>query len=201
MPVFDVLLRPRRSLVRSTVLSVVCSAVPLAVALVWVSLPVRWWTLVASLVVLLAVLVGVLFVRLGQAFLGIDADSVVLNAVLSPSRRIPRDRVHRIVVAPTYGATSDRATRELLAFDADGGHLFRMRGDVWGEAALDRVVETLDVPAEHERRAVHVREFSRRWPASRSWYERRTGVLVVGAAAACIVVGLLAVETVGLLTR
>lgn len=200
-PVFDVVLRPRRSLVRSTALSVLCSAVPLAVALVWVSLPVRWWTLVASLVVVLAVLVGVLFVRLGQAFLGIDADAVVINAVLSPSRRIARARVHRVVVAPVYGASPDRATRELLAFDAGDGHLFRMRGDVWGEPALDRVVEALDVPVEHERRPVHVREAARRWPSSRTWYERRAGVLLVGAAAACVVAGLLAVETVGLLAR
>ncbi|WIE74738.1 hypothetical protein [Curtobacterium sp. MCSS17_007] len=200
-PVFDVFLRPRRSLVRSTVLSVVCSAVPLAVALVWVSLPVRWWTLVASLVVVAAVLVGVLFVRLGQAFLGIDADSVVLNAVLTPNRRIARERVRRIVVAPTYGTSPDRTTRELLAFDADGTHLFRMRADVWGDAALDRVLDTLDVPVEHERRPVHVREASRRWPGSRTWYERRSGVLAVVAAAVCIVVGLVAVETVDLLTR
>ncbi|PZF58898.1 hypothetical protein DEJ23_03730 [Curtobacterium sp. MCSS17_008] len=200
-PVFDVLLRPRRSLVRSTVLSVVFSAVPLAVALVWVSLPVRWWPLVASLVVVLAVLVGVLFVRLGQAFLGIDSDSVVLNAVLTPNRRIARDRVQRIVVAPTYGASADRTTRELLAFDADGVHLFRMGADVWGDAALDRVLETLDVPVEHERRPVDVREATRRWPGSRTWYERRAGVLAIGAVAVCIVAGLVAVETVGALTR
>ncbi len=200
-PVYDVVLRPRRSLVRSTVLSIVCSAVPLAVALVWVSLPERWWALVAGLVVALAVLVGALFVRLGQAFLGIDDDVVVLHAVLSPNRRIARERVHRLVVAPTYGASTERTARELLAFDASGAHLFRLRGDVWGDRALDRVVEALDVPVEHERRPVHVREVARRWPASRTWYERRGGVLLVGVAAVCIVAGLLAVETVGLLTR
>ena len=200
-PAYDVVLRPRRSLVRSTVLSVVCSAVPLAVALVWVSLPERWWGLVAGLVVALAVLVGVLFVRLGQAFLGIDAQAVALNAVLTPNRRVARHRVHRIVVAPTYGSSADRTTRELLAFDADGAHLFRLRGDVWGDAALDRVVEALDVPVEHERRPVHAREVTRRWPASRTWYERRGGVLVIGAVAVCVVAGLLTVETVGLLTR
>ncbi|MDB6425652.1 hypothetical protein [Curtobacterium sp. 20TX0008] len=200
-PVHDVVLRPRRSLVRSTVLSVVCSAVPLAVALVWASLPERWWVLVAGLVVSVAVLVGVLFVRLGQAFLGIDADVVALNAVLTPNRRIARERIDRLVVTPTYGASPDRTTRELLAFDADGTHLFRLRGDVWGDDALDRVVEVLGVPVEHERRPVHVREATRRWPTSRTWYERRGGVLAVGAATACIVAGLLAVEAVGLLTR
>ncbi|MET3636895.1 hypothetical protein [Curtobacterium oceanosedimentum] len=200
-PVYDVVLRPRRSLVRSTVLSVVCSAVPLAVALVWVSLPERWWALVAGLVVALAVALGVLFVRLGQAFLGIDADVVVLNAVLSPDRRVARARIDRLVIAPTYATSPDRTARELLAFDADGAHLFRLRGDVWGDGALDRVVEVLGVPVEHERRPVHVREVARRWPTSRTWYERRGGVLLVAVAAACIVAGLLAVETVGLLTR
>lgn len=200
-PVFDVLLRPRRSLVRSTVLSVVCSAVPLAVALAWVSLPVRWWTLVVPVVLVLAVLVCALFVRLGQAYLGIDAQSVVLRAVLTPNRHVARDRLHRLVVATTYGASADRTTRELLAFDADGGHLFRMRGDVWGESALDRVLEALDLPVEHDRRPVHTRELARRWPASRTWYERRAGVLVVALLTVGIGVALLAVETVELLAR
>lgn len=200
-PVYDVLLRPRRSLVRSTALSVACSAVPLAVALVWVSLPVRWWALVATLVVVLGVLVSALFVRLGQAYLGIDAGSVALHAVLTPSRRIDRARVDRLVVATTYGASADRTARELMAFDAEGRHLFRVRSDVWGEPAIDRVLETLDVPVDHERRPVHVRELARRWPASRTWYERRAGVLVVALATVCVVAGLLAVETVGLLAR
>lgn len=198
-PVFDVVLRPRRSLVRSTVLSVVFSAVPLAVALVWVSLPMRWWALVATVVVVAAVLVGVLFVRLGAAFLGIDARSVVVHGVVTPNRRIDRDRVHRAVLATVYDASPDRTSRQLLVLDADDTVLLRMRGAVWGEEALDRVLTALDVQVEEDRRPVHVRDVARRWPSSRAWYERRAGVLVAGVAAACVVVGLLAVETAGLL--
>ncbi|WIA99101.1 hypothetical protein [Curtobacterium sp. MCBA15_012] len=198
-PTFDVLLRPRRSLVRSTVLSIVFSAVPLAVALVWVSLPVRWWALVATLVVVLAVVVGVLFVRLRSAFLGIAADAVVLNGVVSANRRIARDRVDHVVVASTHGSPPDRTVRELLAFDVTGRHLFRMRADVWGDAALDRVVDELDVRVDREPRVVPPAEIARRWPTSRAWYERRSGALVAALAAVVLVVGLLAVETVRLL--
>ncbi len=201
-PVFDVLLRPRRSLVRSTVLSVVCSAVPLAVALAWVSLPVRWWTLVVPVVLVLAVLVCALFVRLGQAYLGIDAQSVVLRAVLTPNRHVARDRLHRLVVATTYGASADRTTRELLAFDADG------RPPV--PDARRRLGRVRPRPGARgprpPRRArpsspVHTRELARRWPASRTWYERRAGVLVVALLTVGIGVALLAVETVELLAR
>ncbi|GGL66850.1 hypothetical protein GCM10009706_01680 [Curtobacterium citreum] len=200
-PVFDTVLRPRRALVRSTALSVVCSAVPLVVALVWVTLPMRWWSLVAGFVVLLAVLAGVLFVRLGSAFLGIDEDDVVLHGVVTANRRIPRARVHHLVLVTTQHGTADRPVRTLLAFDADDEHLFRMRGDVWGDAALERVVDVLDVQVDREGRVLPAREVARRWPSSRAWYERRAGVAVAGGAAAALVVGVLAVETIGLLAR
>ena len=55
---YELVVRPRSSLVRSTALSIVFSAVPLVVALVWVALPLRLWALVATAVVVLAVVVG-----------------------------------------------------------------------------------------------------------------------------------------------
>ena len=61
LSVFDTVLRPRRSLVRSTALSIAFSAVPLAVALVWVSFPFRTWAVFAGIVVAMAAAVGVVF--------------------------------------------------------------------------------------------------------------------------------------------
>lgn|GEM_PF-1538623 len=195
---YDLVLRPRRSLVRSTILSAVFSAVPLAVALVWVSLPLRLWTFVASVVIALAVLVGVVFVRLATAFIGVDGAGITVRGVVTPSRRIPRDRVHRVLLATTHGSSVERTSRELVAFDADGDHLFRLRSDVWGDDGLDRVVESLDVQVTEEPRPMPAREFARRWPSSRSWYERRGTHLVVGALAVVAVGGVLAIETVTL---
>jgi hypothetical protein len=195
---YDAVVRPRRSLLRSTILSVVFSAVPLGVALVWVSLPLRLWTLVATVVIAIAFLVAVVFVRLGTAFVGIDPLAITIRGVVTPSRRVARERVHRLVLATTYGTAVERTTRELVAFDVAGSHLFRLRADTWGDAGIDSVVEALGVRVTDEARPVSLREFVRRYPASRSWYEQRTSYVVVGVLAVVAVGGLLVAETAGL---
>lgn len=197
---YDLVVRPRSALVRSTALSIAFSAVPLAVALVWVSFPFRLWALMAAIVVLLAVVVGAAVVRLGTAYVGVDATTVDVRGVLSASRRVPRDSVDRILLVETHGASVERSVRELVAFSADGSHLFRLRGDVWGDAGLDRVVDELGVTVTQEPKPLSSREFARRWPSSRAWYERSGALIVVGLLAALVVGGLLVVETAGLLT-
>ncbi|WP_022906306.1 MULTISPECIES: hypothetical protein [unclassified Curtobacterium] len=196
--VYDVILRPRRSLVRSTILSVVFSAVPLAVALVWVSLPMPLWPVVATAIILLAAVVAVVFVRLGTAFIGLDPVAVTVRGVLTPNRRVPRERVHSLVLATTYGSAVERTTRELVALDADGTHLFRLRADTWGDAGIDSVVEALGVQVTDETRPMSIRAFVRRYPASRSWYERRGAYVVVGVVAVLAVATLLVLETTNL---
>lgn len=196
---YDLVLRPRRSLVRSTILSVVFSAVPLAVALVWVSLPLRLWTFVASVVIAVAVLVAVAFVRLTTAYVGIDAAGVTVRGVVTPTRRIERSDVHGLVVATTYGTAVERTTRELVVLGPDGAHRFRLRADTWGDEAIDSVVECLGVQVTEEARPVSLREFVRRYPTTRSWYEHRWSYAVAGGLAVVAIVGLLAAEATGLL--
>lgn len=196
---YDLVLRPRRSLVRSTILSVVFSAVPLAVALVWVSLPLRFWTFVATVVIAIAVVVAVVFVRLTTAYIGIDAAGVTVRGVVTPTRRIERPDVHGLVIATTYGSAVERTTRELVALGPDGAHRFRLRADIWGDDAIDSVVESLGVQVVEEARPVTLREFVRRYPASRSWYEHRASHIVLGVLAVGAVAGLVILQTTGLL--
>lgn len=159
---WDVVLRPRSALVRSTALSIVFSAVPLAVALVWVSVPMRLWALVATVVVVVAVAIGVVFVRLRFAFVGINADAVSIRGLASRAKTLPRGAVAGLVLGTTFGSSVDRTNRELVALDADGDRLFRMRADVWGEEALDQVVETLGVQLTELHRPMSARDFARR---------------------------------------
>lgn len=201
LSVFDTVLRPRRSLVRSTALSIAFSAVPLAVALVWVSFPFRTWAVFAGIVVAMAAAVGVVFVRLHTAFIGIDDDDVTIRGVLTAHRRIPRDRVHSLVLATTFASSVDRTVRELVAFDRIGTHLFRLRADVWGDDGLDRVVDALGVQVVEDARPVSVRTFAKRYPTSRAWYEQRAAFLLVGGLVVLVVGGLLAVEFAGLDAR
>ncbi|QQD75326.1 hypothetical protein I8920_10770 [Curtobacterium sp. YC1] len=200
-PEYDTVLRPRRSLVRSTALSVVFSAVPLAVALLWVSFPFRTWVLVAGAVVAIAAALGVVFVRLQTAFIGIDEHGITVRSVLTRRRRFPRDHVHSLVLATTYGSSVDRAVRELVAFDATGAHLFRVRADVWGDDGIDRVADALGAQITEEPRPVSARAFVKRYPSSRAWYERRVAVVLAAGLVVVVVGGVLAVELAGLLGR
>ncbi|ROS76267.1 hypothetical protein EDF24_1852 [Curtobacterium sp. PhB130] len=160
---YDVVLRPRAALVRSTALSIVFSAVPLAVALVWMSFPLRLWALVASVVVVIAIVVGVVFVRLRSAFVGLGPDGVTVRGVVAARRTFSREQVSSIVLATTFGSSVDRTARELVAFDADEHVLFRMRGDVWGDQGLDRVVDALGVQVTEITRPMPARDFARRY--------------------------------------
>ncbi|ROP60288.1 MULTISPECIES: hypothetical protein [unclassified Curtobacterium] len=160
---YDVVLRPRAALVRSTALSIVFSAVPLAVALVWMSFPLRLWALVASVVVVIAIVVGLVFVRLRSAFVGLGPDGVTVRGVVAARRTFSREQVSSIVLATTFGSSVDRTARELVAFDADEHVLFRMRGDVWGDQGLDRVVDALGVQVTEITRPMPARDFARRY--------------------------------------
>lgn len=160
---YDVVLRPRAAIVRSTVLSIVFSAVPLAVALVWVSFPLQLWALVASVVVVIAVVVGIVFVRLRAAFVGVGTTGLTVRGIVTSTRTFPPGELTSIVLATTFGSSVDRTTRELVALGADGRRLLRMRADVWGDAALDQVVDALGVQVTELRRPMPARDFARRY--------------------------------------
>jgi len=165
---YDVVVRPRAALVRSTALSIVFSAVPLAVALVWVSFPLQIWAVLASVVVVLGGLVGLLFIRLRSAFVGLGPDGVTVRGVLTPRSTVARDTVAGVVLATTFGSSVDRTSRELVALDAEGTRLFRMRADVWGDTGLEQIVDGLGVQVTELGRPLSTREFSRRHPAVRT---------------------------------
>lgn len=198
---WELVIRPRGAMLRSTAMSIVFSAVPLAVALVWVSFPLRLWAVVATVVIVLAAVVTAVFVRLRTAFIGVAGDRVEVRGVLSPNVRVRRSEIAHVVLATTFGATIDRTTRVLLALDAEGNVLFRLRSVLWGEAAIDRFADQLDAQRTDLTRPMHVREFQRDHPAAREWYERRGPVLLVGVAVLAVIAVALAVQITGITAR
>ncbi|KQO62271.1 hypothetical protein ASF23_10705 [Curtobacterium sp. Leaf261] len=196
---YDLVVRPRTTLLRSTALSIAFSAAPLAVALMWVSLPPRLWALVASVVVVLALATTVVLVRLGTAFVGIGPERFDLRRVMSPNVTLDRSDVDRIVLATTYGGSVDRTTRELVALSTSGTVLFRMRSDLWDETTIARVANVFGVQITELRKPMPIRAFARRFPTGRAWHEGRRGLVAVGTIAAVFVLGVLIAETTGLL--
>ncbi|PZE59316.1 hypothetical protein DEJ24_08630 [Curtobacterium sp. MCPF17_001] len=186
---------------RSTALSMGFSAVPIAVAVVWVAVPNGPWLVVSAVVGIFTVAVLTVFLRLRSSFVAVDPERVAIRGVLSPRRSWFRSQVHEVVLAATHGPAVDRTSRELVAFDANGDTLFRMRGEVWGDDGIDRLVDTLDVRTTQLARPMSTREFTRRWPGIRAWYEQPRAYVFVGGVTALAVGGLLVAEAVGLARR
>jgi hypothetical protein len=195
----DVVVRPRAALLRSTALSILFSVVPLTVALVWVSFPLRIWAVVASVVAVLAVVAVVVYVRFRTAYAGIGSDDVEVRGILTPSVRIDRASVHRVVIATTFGASVDRTTRHLLVLSDSGRTLLRMRSVLWDDSAIHRVAEGLDAQVTELRTPVSLREFHRRYPGSRAWYERTGPLVTIGTATVAVVALAIIAEDMGLI--
>ncbi|PZE85057.1 hypothetical protein [Curtobacterium sp. MCBD17_032] len=195
------LVGPRAALVRSTGLSIGFSALPIAVAVVWSAVPTGLGLLVAAVVLLLAATVLAAYLRLRTAFVAVHPDSITIRGVLTGTRTFARPRVHRLLLVTRHGASTERASRDVVALDAAGEALFRIRGDVWGDDGVERLVDRLDLRTDRLDGSMSTREFARRWPRLRHWYERPAAMLLVGGAAVLAVGGLLVAETVGFVRR
>ena len=198
---YDTVVRPRTSLVRSTALSLLFSVVPVGVAMAWMSVGPRAWAVLVVVVLVLALAVATAAVRLRAAFVGVESGVVTVRGVLSGERSFARAHVVEVVVATTHCMSVDRTRRELVALDEGGAPLFRVRGDVWGEGGLDRVVAALDLPTSEMTKPMSMREFVRRWPGSRAWYEQPRGWAALAAGAGLAVLGLQFACATGLLPR
>jgi hypothetical protein len=198
---YDTVVRPRTSLVRSTALSILFSVVPVGVAMTWMSVTPRAWAVLVVVVLVLALAVSTAAVRLRAAFVGVEGGVVTVRGVLSRERSFARAHVAELVVATTHGLSVDRTRRELVALDQGGTPLFRVRGDVWGEDGLDRVVAALDLPTSEMTKPMSMREFIRRWPGSRAWYEHPRGWAALAGVAGLVVLGLQLACVTGLLPR
>ncbi len=198
---YDTVVRPRTSLVRSTALSILFSVVPVGVAMTWMSVTPRAWAVLVVVVLVLALAVSTAAVRLRAAFVGVEGGVVTVRGVLSRERSFARAHLAELVIATTHGLSVDRTRRELVALDQGGTPLFRVRGDVWGEDGLDRVVAALELPTSEMTKPMSMREFVRRWPGSRAWYEHPRGWAALAGVAGLVVLGLQLACVTGLLPR
>jgi hypothetical protein len=197
----ETVVRPREALVRSTAMSIVFSALPIAVAVVYVAVPTGLWLGVGAAAILLGATVLAAFLRLRSSVVAVYADRVTVRCAVTGSRTVPRSDVHEVVLATTHGSVAERTSRELVALDLTGQALFRVRAVVWGDDGVERLVDALDVRTTRLLRPMSKREFVRRWPGVRTWYERPLALVLLGGVTAATVGGLVVAETVGLSHR
>jgi hypothetical protein len=194
--------RPRRRLLRDGLLAIGLVLAALAAPLLLFAVPNGTGPVVIAAVVIVVVLCALGALDFARASITIRGGMLDKRVFLSRTRRIPLERVSLVHLLHVYPSGSTTAVPQLLAVDADGARLFRMRGQYWSRAAIDRVAAAVHAPIVVAEESLTVAEFHDEWPQAAYWYENRpvlagvgfAGVLVVAAA---IVYGMLVLAGVG----
>ncbi|GAB2982217.1 hypothetical protein [Frigoribacterium salinisoli] len=186
-----VVVRPRASLVRTSVTAAVAAVVPVLVALLWLSGPVGQVPAVLSVTGLVLVACLLAWLRFRAVHVAVTPSQLVKQPFDGGRVRVERVDVHEVVLATTFREHSTETVRQLMALAADGTCLLRLRGTFWTDEALEAVAHALDVPLIRSERPVPLAQFYRRWPSGRRWYEGRRWVTALVALAGAGVVGLL----------
>lgn len=173
---------PRRSLARSATLTGVFSLSPVLIAVLWLTLPSGRWVDVLAVALGVVVIGLAMYWRYRVSFAAVTATEFVKRGWLPGFVRLRRDSIETLVLVSTYRDHSTETYPQLLALDASGRRLFRMRGTYWSEESVATVVEALGTPTVTLPRPLTRREFFAAYPDSPYWYESRPwiGLTVVG---------------------
>lgn len=183
--------RPRASLVRTSVTAAVAAVVPVLVALLWLSGPAGQVPAVLSVTGLVVVVCLLAWLRFRRVHVAVTSTQLVKRPFDGRRVRVERADVREVVLATTFREHSTETVGQLMALAADGTCLLRLRGTFWTDEALDAVADALDVPVTRTERPVPLAQFYRSWPSGRRWYEGRRWVTALVALAGAGVVGLL----------
>lgn len=169
---FETLVMPRRSLALSATLTCVAILLPVGVALFWLCWPSGRWPAIVALAGAAVVLGLVAYRRYRISFAGVTADDFVKRGWLPGFVRVRRDRIAEVVMVSTYRPHSTDVVLQLVAFDAVGVKLFRMRGHYRPDEAMTAVGDALGA-APAAPKPIALGDFYRRYPHARYWYEGR----------------------------
>jgi len=183
--------RPRRSLLATAFVSIVLAMIPVFGVLYWFATQHGSWALV--FVVHLAVTIACLATLWRQltVFTAVTDTELVGNGIFSPTVRVPLSAIASVVMVPTYIGQSPDPVLQLLARDASGARLYRMRGNFWRPEDLKAVANALPVTPTYVEEPISIREFYRTYPGSAYWFQNKPALWVVVFVLA--VVGIVAV--------
>jgi hypothetical protein len=195
-----VLVRPKASLLRNVLSSVVLFSLPLYGALYVLGVSRGSWLVVLASQCVGVALCVVVWARY-RAIVVVVSSTDIEEQGLFFRQRCPLDAVYRVILAKMYRSSSAEAWHQLLVTDADNNRLLRMRGVFWGESEMRRVADAIGVPVMEAAEPVTRQAFMAEHPESVDWYEKNralTALVLVAvlAAAVGIVVGLMALAGV-----
>lgn len=179
--VTHVRVRPKVSLLGNAFAAIMLGTTPLFAVIYWftASRGGMWIAVVVHVCVITVALL--LFWRQLRVFCAVTDDELIGNGIFTTLVRVPLDRVHRVLLIPTYLGAAPSPVLQLLVTDAEGRRLFRMRGSYWHTNELLMLARALPVPLEEVPEVISMREMFATYPGSAYWYENRRPLLAVAA--------------------
>jgi hypothetical protein len=196
-----VLVKPRRSLLTTALLSAALAFIPVFGVLYWFAIDHDSWQAVA-IVNVVVVLIGLaLAARQLTVHAEVTETELRGNGIFTPLVRVRLDRIRSVILVPTYVGQAPEAVIQLLVRDVRGRRLFRMRGNFWHPEDLRAIADSLPVRAVVIGEPIALSDFFRQYPDSAYWFEDKPGlkvVLIGGLIAAALAIAVWVMTILGM---
>lgn len=170
---YALIVRPKRSLLMTSVWTSLALTTPPFAVLYWYTANGGLWRLVLATHIVIVVLCLLTLLRQTRVFVALTVDRLVGNGIFSRTVSVAISDVRQVVLVPVYARDSSDTTIQFVALDAQARCVFRMRGLYWHREDLDRVAAALRVPVVTNLDPLTGAEFFEAYPNSRYWFERR----------------------------
>jgi hypothetical protein len=181
-----VTVRLKPSLLRNTLIAVAVGGVPLFGVLTW--LGIVHGTLVLVIIAFIVVVFAVTFTawRHDHSYVRV-LERQVRKVTYASDRVIPVADVDQIVICETDDSSSPDTVPQLLALDAEGKRLFRMRGLYWSIEDMHVVANAIGAPVAIDTAQLTPKQFYVKYRGAAYWYEGKPWLTVLGIAVAVAV--------------
>jgi len=184
-------LLPKRGLVRSVGVSVLLVAVPVFGVLTFLGAHNGTWR-IGALGALLTLAVCVFaYLRYRRTSITVTALHIEERGFWGRHHSFARTDAASVDLVHSYSPTSPDPAPQLIARDAGGRCLLRMRGAFWTAEAMHEVADHLEPIVAVHSEAMTAKEFHQRFPGAAYWFEDRP--LVMGVIIGVITIIVLAV--------
>src|SRR4051794_13539537 len=159
-----VLVKPRRSLLTTALLSAALAFIPVFGVLYWYAIQHDSWQAVAVVNVVIVVIGLALAARQLTVVAEVTETELRGNGIFTPMVHVPLDRIRSVIIVPTYVGQAPEAVTQLLVRDSRGRRLFRMRGNFWHPHDLRAIADALPVRPTVVQDPMAISEFFRSYP-------------------------------------
>ena len=173
------LVRPRRSLITTAIVSLLLAMIPSFGVLYAVGASNGTWVgiLVAHCVVI--AICGGILIRQLTVHTRVTATHIQGNGIFTPMVVVPLADVHQALIVKTFTGDSPDTVEQLLLRDESGHRLYRMRGNYYEPGILQEVAAALPIETCVVDEAMPVKRFFSEYPGAEYWFENKPALRII----------------------